>query len=154
MECCSTCLPEAKPKVLLESPARGLPARGYRGGLSQCWRMPRSRGLSGLIAAPGSQGADLPPIWSSGQALDPVSSPQASRHSCPGPATLATLSGAHSSSQSPALLMPPSPWWSLQNSFQCLCYLFGLPLPFGNISCKYGWNKGQKWQGPNRNRRD
>ena len=24
----------------------------------------------------------------------------------------------------------------------------------GNISCKDGWNKGQKWQGPNRSRRE
>ena len=23
----------------------------------------------------------------------------------------------------------------------------------GNISCKYGYNKGQKWYGPNRSRR-
>ena len=105
-----------------------------------CHWLPRGWSASHMVCRPSSRPS--------------LSSPQASRHSCPGPATLATLMGVHSSSQSPVILMPPSPWWSLQNSFQCVSYLFGLPLPFGNISCKYGCNKGQKWQGPNRNRRD
>ena len=72
MGCCLTRRPEAKAKALLESPGRGLPGSGYRGGWSQRWRIPRSRGLSGLTAATGFQGADLPPIWSASQALAPA----------------------------------------------------------------------------------
>ena len=72
MGCCSTRHPEAKAKALLESPGRGLPGRGYRGGQSQCWRIPRSRELSGLTVATGFQGAYLPPIWSASQALAPA----------------------------------------------------------------------------------
>jgi len=104
-----------------------------------CHWLPRGLSASNMVCQP-----------SSGPSL----SSQASQHSCPGPATLATLMGVHSSSQSPAILMPPSPWWSPQSSVPYLCYLFGPPLPFGNISCKDGCDKGQKWQGPNRSRRD